>query len=191
MAARHKPIAPDELTAAQRTLYDSIVSGPRGEGKQSFPLTDKAGALNGPFGIMLHAPALGQALQELGSAIRYRSTVSARVREVAILLVAVAERSDFEWWAHKNIGRDVGLSEEELDAISSARFESGNPVEQASSEFVAALIRGGELSDTEFDWFVVAIGRPQVLELTILVGYYSTLALSMRIFDVGVPALDG
>ena len=83
MSSRNKPISPDELTAAQRILYHSIVSGPRGEGKQSFPLTDKAGALNGPFGILLDAPALGQALQELGSAIRYRSTVSDRVREVA------------------------------------------------------------------------------------------------------------
>jgi 4-carboxymuconolactone decarboxylase len=33
--------------------------------------------LTGPFGVMLHEPALGAPLQELGSAIRYASGLSA------------------------------------------------------------------------------------------------------------------
>ncbi|WP_239460169.1 carboxymuconolactone decarboxylase family protein [Nocardioides daejeonensis] len=40
-----------------------------------------------------------------------------RGREIAILMVAVATASDFEWYAHERVGLAVGLSEAELAAL--------------------------------------------------------------------------
>ena len=191
MLSRHTPIVPSELTGGQRVLYDTIVNGPRGKGKQAFPLTDSDGALNGPFGVMLYVPELGHALQELGSAIRYRSGLSGRVREIAVLQVAVSERSAFELWAHQRLGLNAGLSEEEVESIASGHFSSSDPTEQACYRFVAELNCRDDLSDEAFANYVDVIGRPGILELTVLVGYYSTLALSMRVFDIGVPSSSG
>lgn len=187
MPNRHAPIAPSELNGEQRNLYDAIVNGPRGKGKQAFPLTDADGALNGPFGLMLYAPELGHALQDLGAAIRYRSGLSDRVREIAVLQVAVFERSEFELWAHQRLGLEAGLSQEELQAIASGDFHPADPIEEACYRLVAELNSRNDLSDDAFAKYADVIGRRGILELTVLVGYYSTLALAMRAFDVGIP----
>ncbi len=68
--------APDELAPDARELYERIVGGPRTQVARAFPLTDDTGRLNGPFNAMLLSPAIGNALQELGAAIRYRSNLA-------------------------------------------------------------------------------------------------------------------
>ena len=98
--SRIKALTPAELNVEQQALYDSIVTGPRAQGPQLFALQDDEGRLNGPFGLMLHVPGLGSALQELGSAVRYRTAMTARIREIAILTVAAATESEFERYAH-------------------------------------------------------------------------------------------
>ena len=38
-------------------------------------------------------------------------------REIAILEGAALRRADFEWYAHARVGRNAGLTDEELDAL--------------------------------------------------------------------------
>src|SRR5215469_12111400 len=110
-------LAPEALSEDQRKLYDLIVGGPRGKGPRAFPLTDETGRLNGPFNAMLVSPEVGTAVQELGAAIRYRSSLPDRARELAILELAALRRCAFEWYAHERVGRNVGLTDDELEAV--------------------------------------------------------------------------
>ena len=89
-------LAPEALTGDQRALYDAITSGPRAQGPQHFALAAQDGTLNGPFNALLYSPALGEALQEVGAAVRYRTGLTDRARELAILLVAARWHSAFE-----------------------------------------------------------------------------------------------
>src|SRR6476620_489362 len=98
---RLRSLTKEELNDGQLALYNSIVSGPRSTGPQHFHLMDHAGALTGPFGIILHSPVLGRPLQELGAAIRYQTSRSDRIRELAILSVAADTDSSFERYAHE------------------------------------------------------------------------------------------
>src|SRR4051794_23004559 len=108
---------PDQLDADQRALYDEIAGGPRSTGPQLFELTDRQGRLNGPFGIMLHSPAVGSALQAVGAAVRYRSVLPDRMRELAILVVAAHWDSDFERYSHIPLARHAGLTEAEVAGL--------------------------------------------------------------------------
>jgi hypothetical protein len=101
-------LVPADLDDQQRALYDAIAGGPRAAGPRLFALTDAAGRLNGPFNAMLFAPEVGTALQDLGAAIRYRSSLTARIREMAILAVAAHWDSAFERYAHEAVGRAAG-----------------------------------------------------------------------------------
>lgn len=56
MTERLPRLTPDALDDAQQVVYDGIAGGDRAKGVQHFPLTAGDGSLNGPFGIMLHAP---------------------------------------------------------------------------------------------------------------------------------------
>jgi len=179
---------PEQLDPAQRALYDEIAGGPRAAGPQLFELLDRQGRLNGPFGVMLHSPAVGSALQALGAAVRYRSVLSDRVRELAILAVAAHWDSDFERYAHVPLARHAGLTEMEVAALLAGEqvpFEDA--VERAVLRVVRALLRASDLTDEEYAAGRDAIGEQGLVELTTLVGYYATLALQLRVFRVGAP----
>ncbi|MDQ4117750.1 MAG: carboxymuconolactone decarboxylase family protein, partial [Actinomycetota bacterium] len=80
-------LRPPELDDAQRGVYSAITDGARGH----VP-TAPDGSLAGPFNAMVHAPWVGDALQELGAALRTRGRLPARTRELAVLAVAAHHR---------------------------------------------------------------------------------------------------
>ena len=178
---------PEELDAPRRAVYDAIAGGRRATGP--FRLVDDEGRLEGPFNAMLVSPGVGSALQELGAAVRYRTSLPDRARELAILALAAIRRSDFEWYAHERIGRRVGLSDAELAALrGGGSAETFSEHERAVFEATRALATTGDLDDEAFTAAQSALGREALAELVVLVGYYDLLALSLRVWRTPLPA---
>ncbi len=193
---RLRRLAPSELDADQRAVYDAIAGGPRASGPQRFRLTDDAGRLEGPFNAFLFQPALGDRLQALGSAIRYATALSDRARELAILVVAAHWQSDFEQDAHEAIGRAIGVTNAELQAVRAASDPSvdigADPVwvddtDRQLISLVQSLVRDGDLDDETYGEAFMVYGEAGLFELVTLVGYYAALALQLRVFRVGSP----
>lgn len=181
-------LSPDALREDQRQVYDAVVGGPRGE-QPSFCVVDDAGCLLGPYNAMLHSPAVGMPLQDLGAALRFRTEFTRREREIAILLVAARWRSEYEWYAHQRAGRDAGLSESELEAIRVGDEPLLADIrERVIYRAVVALLQAGDLDDAIYTKTVSTLGHAKLIDLVTLVGYYITLALQLRVFRVGVPA---
>jgi 4-carboxymuconolactone decarboxylase len=177
-------LAPTDLDVDQRALYDAITTGARGSGVQHFQLTDAAGRLHGPFGLMLHVPRVGMPLQALGSALRFETELTDREREIAILTVARIADSAFERHAHAAVGAAVGLSPEELTALQAGTFIGQDAREDAVAALSArladtAVVRPGDLDET--------LPHGIVLELVAMAGYYRLLAQMMGLFDIGAP----
>lgn len=183
-AVRIPRLTPDELNDEQRALYEAIAGGPRAGGTQHFPLRAPDGSLNGPFNGFLLSPPVGDALQEVGAAIRYRTTLDDRARELAILLVAARWRSVFERDSHEAIARHLGFTEEQLEAVRGEDVSELAPHERRVGDVVIALL-DGDLDDAAWSAAVDDLGRETIFELTTLVGYYGTLALQLRVFRVG------
>ncbi len=175
-------LTPDHLDPAQRELYESITEGPRGQGTQHFALTRQDRSLTGPFNAFLLSPAVGSALDSLGAALRYETSLPARTREIAILMVAAHWDSAFERQAHEAVGRAVGLTDAELELIGEGAASAyDDEVEQASARLVASML-AGDVDDSTWNECAEPVGAQGVLELSTLVGYYSTLALQLRAF---------
>ena len=177
---------PAELTDEQRAVYDEITGGPRGSGP--FRLTDDEGRLHGPFNAMLVNPRLGLTVQQLGADIRYRSTLEAREREIAILALAHLRDSDFEWYAHERVGVVIGMTREELDSLD----EGGTPASFSDRERVVlaatrALVTERDLDDATYADALRLLGRTTLADLITLVGYYDLLALALRTWRVPLP----
>ncbi len=138
---------------------------------------------------MLYAPAVGHALQELGATIRFRTNLSPRIREMAILVVAQAWDSGYERASHEPIGREAGLAEPEIEALRvGADPGFTDKQEQVAYSVVRALTGpAADLDDQEYDTAVAVLGDQALVELSALVGYYATLALQLRIFRVPAP----
>ena len=187
MSRRLDSLTPDDLSDPQQVVDDGITGGDRLKGTQHFPVVAPDGSLTGPFGIMLHAPGIGDTLQQLGAAIRYRTGLSARIREIGILLVGAAMHSEYEWWAHSRVARAIGFTDDELDQLSRGTFHAADAGEQAAADLCIALLGGAGVTDEEYARYRELLGVEAMIELTTLVGYYRTLAQLMSVFDVGVP----
>ncbi|MFD9039011.1 carboxymuconolactone decarboxylase family protein [Streptomyces bottropensis] len=184
MGVRLAGLLPGELDEEQAEVYRAITGGVRATGPQAFALTDPEGRLRGPFNAMLLSPPIGLATQALGAAVRYGSAMSDRVREMAILAVAAHWDSAFEREAHEAVGRTgAGLAESEMAALRAGRMpELADSAERTALRTTTALLRHGTLNDDEYADAVTATGERGVFELTTLVGYYSMLALQLRVF---------
>jgi alkylhydroperoxidase family enzyme len=186
--ARIAKLVPASLDDDQRAVYDAIAGGRRAQGPQLFQLRDADGGLEGPFNAFLLQPRLGLALQALGSAVRYETTLTDRAREIAILVVAVHRDSSFEWYAHEAVGRHVGLSDAELAALRERDYGVfADRSERVVAGVCHALLTDGDLDSVAYDDAVEALGVPQLFEVVTLVGYYDTLALQLRVFRVEAP----
>ena len=162
--SRLERLVPESLDDQQRALYELISAGPRAAGPQSFRLVGDDGALEGPFNAMLLCPILGTALQELGAALRYRTSLSDRAREMAILAVAAYEDSAFEWHAHQAVGRLTGLTRTDFAAIRAGLAPAdANDVERAVVDVTFHILRDGDLDDPGFENAVASL-RPEGLQ---------------------------
>jgi 4-carboxymuconolactone decarboxylase len=184
-ARRLDKIDVESLDDDQRALYESIAGGPRAN--SPFRLADEQGRLEGPFNAFLLQPRLGDALQGLGAAVRYQTSLSGRAREIAILTVAAHTDSTFEWYAHEAVGRVVGLTDPELDALRHQRRDVFDGDERVVASVAHDLVSTGDLDDDAYAEAVAVLGTTALFELTTLVGYYTTLALQLRVFRVGAP----
>lgn len=172
---------PDELDEEQRAYYDQLMATPRD--KSHF--VDPAGRLEGAFNARLLDPPVGTAIQEVGSALRFCSKLSARQREIVILSVAAHERSDFEWHGHAPVAAKAGLSDEELECIRTRTPAPTLPeADRVAREVAEELLATRDLSDETFAEAEAVLGLPQLFDVVSLVGHYQHTAMSMRVWRV-------
>jgi hypothetical protein len=182
-------LRPEQLTDEQRRLYQEVLEGPRGRGRQFFPLTDAGGVLTGPFNAMLASPRVGTALQRLGAALRYHTDLPDQTRELVILVVAAHLESDFEWYAHEPLARHYGVHDEVIAALRDGRPPSlADQAQRAACDLAVALLRGEDVPDERYGVMAGALGMPGVFDVSAIVGYYWLLAAQLRLFRVGRPS---
>ncbi|MCK6068372.1 MULTISPECIES: carboxymuconolactone decarboxylase family protein [Microbacterium] len=182
--------SPEELDPEQSGLYARIVGGPRAS--QSVPVTAPDGSLLGPFAVMALAPEVGDAVQQLGAALRFSAGLDPLTREAAILLVAAHHRCEFEWFAHSAPAGRAGLTEDQLAALRDGRApEELPPLTAAALDVVGSLLRHRSLDDAEYAAAVASLGERTLAEVVWLTGYYAMLAVALATFEPPNPLSDG
>ncbi len=171
MSDRFTPLNRSDLDQSQRAVYDAIQAGPRG----SVPWI---------FHLYLQSPDLAAAVQQLGAFCRYRTGLAGRLSELVILLVAKHWSADYEWSVHEREARKAGLPDGVIAAIDAGtQPDFGDDSEAALAyEFASEYLRTNDLSDALFARAIDTFGRRTVVELTGIIGYYSMLAMAIRIF---------
>jgi 4-carboxymuconolactone decarboxylase len=181
-------MARETLDEQQAALFDRIAGSQRAGQKTRMPRVGPDNALEGPFNALLLSPRFGAAMQDLSAQVRYASTLTDRCREIAILTVAAAWHSAYEQSAHEDIGRAVGLDDDELAALAAGTpYEFADDIELTVARTVRALADDHDLDDEQYAAAVAALGERTLFELIVLVGYYSQLALQLRVFRVVPP----
>lgn len=147
---------------------------------------DVLGELN-LFRSMGHVPRAMQAYMRLGTALWSGGDLSTRERELAILAVARSQRSRYEWHQHVDIGREAGVTTEELRRIARAD-ETGFPEREQAVMRYAEAVAAGTVTGPLFQAAREATDTETVVALTLLAGHY---LLTARFLDaLSVPVDD-
>ena len=102
---------------------------------------DALGELN-LFRSMGHAPRAMQAYMRYGTALWNVGELSTRERELAILTIARTVRAPYEWHQHVELGREAGISTDEIAAIARGDDSVFPEREQAITRYAAAVATG-------------------------------------------------
>ncbi len=169
---RFRKLDPGQLSAEQRTVFDAIAA-PRG------------GVVPTPFHILLESPELASLTQALGAFCRYRTTLGPRLSELLVLITAAHWGAEYEFSVHTREARKVGVSDTVIAALQAGRPPQFDDAEsQLLYEFATSFFKTRDVPDALFEKAVAQFGRRRVVELAGVIGYYSGLAMLLRIFRV-------
>ncbi|MEA2992974.1 MAG: 4-carboxymuconolactone decarboxylase [Alphaproteobacteria bacterium] len=174
---RLKPLVNSRLNAKQRELRDAIRSGPRGKFSSG-----------GPFGVWLHAPALGLLTQKLGAHCRYQTGLPPRLSEFAILVTARLWRAQYEWFAHAPIAGRAGVKPQTIRDLRAGRIpKTASKDERAIYDFVRELYETKRVSSRTYARVNSLLGDTAVVELVGILGYYALVAMTLNVFRMSPP----
>lgn len=186
---RLAPLAPPDLSTEQQLLYDTINGGRRTQRRPAGGgLAYPDGSLAGPFNAYLYTPAIGHKLEQVGASLRFDTTVARNLVELAIIVVGRHWTAQFEWYAHAKMARDAGVADTIVDAIA-ARQEPTftDPAEAGVYRFAKELCENHHVSDEAYAAAQGLLGDRQVVELTMVIGYYHYVSALLNTFEVALP----
>ncbi len=175
-AARFPEIPREQMSDAQKRVYDAIAGGPRG-------------GVRGPFAALLRSPELTDRVQKLGEYLRFSSSLPPRLNEFAILVNARFWDSKYEWFAHRPLAIKGGLSESITAELAQNRRPADMQVDEALVyDFCMALHKNHFVDEALFRRGVALIGERGVVDLVGVSGYYTLVSMVLNVAEIPLPA---
>jgi 4-carboxymuconolactone decarboxylase len=183
---RFKQIPPEKLTPEQNILAEGIRSGPRSAIKNS--AATNPGPLGGPFNVWLRTPDIGNIIQQLGAAIRFRSSIPAKLNELAICITARKWTAQYEWHAHRKLAGRRRLDPAIADDIAQGRTPARMPAdEQIVYDVSTELHNTGGLTDATYKRALDRFGEQGIVDLIAVNGYYTLVSFTLNVDRTPLP----
>ena len=135
---------------------------------------------------MLRHQPLTRAYLTFNAHLLLHSTLSPRVREIAILRAAVHRQSEYLWDHHVPLASRAGLTQAEIDGVRTG-FVGGGAVADADRLVVAAvdeMDRDNVLGDETWNALSAHFDERQRMDLVFTVGAYNLLAVAVNTFAI-------
>jgi len=171
---RFKPLTYEEMTPEQRKMTDSILAGERG-------------SMHGPYNVMLRSPEMGDLAQKFGAHIRFYSSLSKKLNELAILMTARAWNSPFVWYIHRKFGIAAGLNSHTVDNLATGQRPILDPDETIVFDFCHELLSTRQVSDATFENTKERFGERGIVDLVGVIGYYQLVSMLLNVDRYPLP----
>jgi alkylhydroperoxidase family enzyme len=126
---------------------------------------------------LAHSPASLQAWMPWAEHILRNNRLSPRNREIAILRVAWNARCAYEWGLHAWVGRQVGMSQADLDGIvEGADSPIWSPLEAAIIRGVDELMETHRVSTSTWASLAEGLSPDQLVDWLYVTGQFVTIA---------------
>jgi 4-carboxymuconolactone decarboxylase len=111
-----------------------------------------------------------------------RSTLDARLRELAVLRIAHLTECAYEWDEHVVIGKTAGLSDDDIAALQ--RGEAADDFDRTVLIAVGELVEKTRISDQTWSALADRMDTRELMDFVFTVGGYHMLAMALNTFGV-------
>ena len=170
---RYAEVPYDKMTPEQQEGYRSMI--------------EARGRLPGPAKIWVHNPKLSKVIGPLGAHFRKGYSLSEREREIAVCVINSKWHSNYPTAAHERAAKAAGLPNDKVDAILSGlptAFDDKR--EQVVYEMAICLSNSRWASKGLFDRAVEALGHVGITDVITLMGFYTSVSMTLAFYDVPV-----
>src|SRR5215469_1823459 len=143
------------------------------------------------YRVLAHSPRAARALNTLARYIRDGSRLDPRLRELAILQVSYLTRSAWGFSHHVRIGREVGLSDDEIRAVAdetAGRPTGLDPLAKAVLRAAREMTEDLVISDETFAVLQGQLDNERLTDLVVTIAFYNGLVRLLAAMQVEVEA---
>ena len=174
--AKIKPIPREEATREQQRVGDAIF-GSRNED------------YGGPSAVLLHVPEMAERFEDLRATLIGDERLPKPALHFAALLAARFWSSQYTWWKRVEMCRAAGIPDDVIDAVRDRRPPAfADPALEVVYDYVAELLETGRVGEGTDARARELLGEQAVIQLVLIVGFYSMLALVSDAFEPELPA---
>jgi 4-carboxymuconolactone decarboxylase len=179
---RLQPMRVAELDDEARAVLRDFLKG----GADRF-LSEGPDALRMPnvISMLMHHPKLAGPWLTYNNVLLSTPSIDPRLRELMILHVAWRTRSRYEWLQHVRMGKQLGLTAEQINTI--AGLSSGAAWTPLEADLLAAtdqLIDHYVIDDATWARLAERLDKRQLMEVVFIVGSYTCLAMAFNSFGL-------
>ncbi len=137
------------------------------------------------FRMMAHSPSHFEQYCRLGGAIRHKGELDPVVRELAITRTGILCEAPYEIAAHKRIGKNVGVSDEQNAALDDwTDATCFDEVQRAALAFTDEVVKLRRPTDATFKAIASRLTPAALVELQLAVGFYIMTSKFLETFGI-------
>ena len=174
---RYQEIPIDKMTPEQKQGYEQLIKA--------------RGQVPGPYKILLQNPPLLELLIPMGAYFQVEGcSLSSAEREIANNLINGKWLAAYSNYEHEIIGEKAGLPPEKVQSLIAGLPTSfDDPRQQVIYETTQALIAPRVVPTGLYRRAVQLLGDAGLTDLTVLIGYFTMISLTLRAYDVSSDAV--
>lgn len=158
----------DEVRAAFKGMLPRERQNPEGAGTA--------------LSTLVRHPDLTKAFLGFNVYLLFRSSLPARIREVAILRIAHRRHCTYEWEHHVEMAKAEGLTDADIEAI--RRGEADHELDRLAIVAADELDESSDLTDQTWTALGEHLDERQRMDFVFTVGAYGMLAMAFNTFGV-------
>ncbi len=137
------------------------------------------------FRMMAHSPDYFVQYCRLGGAIRNKGELDPVVRELAITRTGMLCEAPYEIVAHKRIGKNVGVTDEQNAALENWQSATCfTETQRAALAFADEIVKLKKPTDATFKAIAAKLTPGALVELQLSVGFYIMTSKFLETFEI-------
>ena len=142
------------------------------------------------FKTLSHHPDLFRRWLVFGNHVLFKSTLPPREREVIILRIGWLCEAEYEWAQHVLIGKEAGLTAEEIDRIKAGPNARGwSEADKLLLQATDELRKDAFITDATWNGLCQHFDKKQLMDVVFAVGQYNLVSMALN--TLGVQLDDG